>query len=281
MHGSPSLENVGYRRGVVLGLTIAEIILLILFAIVLALTGVLIKRKNATITEVETRMAAQQLPPAISQKLAEMNVNLSTREGEQKLLGILNNADTDPERLKRQQQALQLGLDIQKAFGNTITAEQIQKNQVELKNQVDLLKADHVKAGTGQILPPCYQSGKSDPVPFVFDIFVKNDVLVMRETVPERLRSRFDSDFKGTPSSQTFVNDREFINKTKHFVDYGKRQQCKFYVKVFDETSGGKNRLKSQLKLIEGSFVWTFMMAGKDAEKEDLNLFPVAPTQLK
>ena len=37
--------QVGYRRGVVLGLTIAEIILLILFALLLALTGVLMKKQ--------------------------------------------------------------------------------------------------------------------------------------------------------------------------------------------------------------------------------------------
>lgn len=52
-------------------------------------------------------------------------------------------------------------------------------------------------------------------------------------------------------------------------------------MKVFDETNDGKNRLKGQLKLIENSFVWTFMMAGKNSDKEDINLFPVAPTQLK
>lgn len=278
MRGSTSLENVGYRRGVVLGLTIAEIILLILFAVVLAMTGVLIKRKNATIAEVETRMAAQQLPTNISRKLSEMQINLSTRSGEQQLMGILNSADMDPDRVKRQQQALQLGLDIQKAFGNNITADQLIKNQ----NELESLKNNLSKSDNGKIQGPCYQVNANDPVPFVFDIFVRNDVLVMRDVVPERLRNKFESDFKGTPSSQTFTNERDFTNKTRSFAEYGKRHQCKFYVKVYDETTGNsKQRIKSQLKIIETAFVWTFMMAGKSGDKEDINLFPVAPTQLK
>lgn len=281
MQGRDALENAGYRRGVVLGLTIAEIILLILFAVVLAMTGVLIKRKNATINEVETRMAAQQMPIDVSKKLSEMGINLASKEGEQRLLGILNNSDNDTDRVRRQQEAMQLGLDIQKAFGKNITADQILKNQIELKNQIDLMKADQTKPGSGQILPPCMQSSKGEPGPFVFDIFVRNDVLVMRDTVPERAKSRFESDFKAIPASQTFTNDRDFINKTRVFAEYGKKNQCKFYVKVFDETNDGKNRLKGQLKLIENSFVWTFMMAGKNSDKEDINLFPVAPTQLK
>lgn len=278
MRGSTSLENVGYRRGVVLGLTIAEIILLILFAVVLAMTGVLIKRKNATIAEVETRMAAQQLPTSISRKLGEMRINLSTTSGEQQLMGILNSADMDTERVKRQQQALQLGQNIQKAFGSNITAEQLIKSH----NELESLKNDLSKSGSGKILGPCYQANTNDPVPFVFDIFVRNDVLVMRDVVPERLRTKFESDFKGTPSSQTFNNDRDFTNKTRPFAEYGKRHQCKFYVKVYDETTGNsKQRIKSQLKLVENAFVWTFMMAGKSGDKEDINLFPVAPTQLK
>lgn len=285
MKGRDALENSGYRRGVVLGLTIAEIILLILFAVVLAMTGVLIKRKNATINEVETRMAAQQMPTDVSKKLSEMGINLASKEGAQRLMGILNQSDresnSDTDRVRSQQQALQLGLDIQKAFGKNITAEQILKNQIELKNQIDLMKADQNKPGSGPILPPCLQSSKGEPGPFVFDIFVRNDVLLMRDTVPERAKSRFESEFKGIPATQSFNNDRDFINKTRVFAEYGKKHQCKFYVKVFDETTDGKNRLKGQLKLIENSFVWTFMMAGKNSDKEDINLFPVAPTQLK
>lgn len=139
MKGRDALENSGYRRGVVLGLTIAEIILLILFAVVLAMTGVLIKRKNATINEVETRMAAQQMPSDVSKKLSEMGINLANKEGAQRLMGILNQWDresnSDTDRVRIQQQALQLGLDIQKAFGKNITAEQILKNQVDLKTR--------------------------------------------------------------------------------------------------------------------------------------------------
>ena len=277
-----SQENAGYRRGVVLGLTIAEIILLILFALLLALTGVLMNKRNATIVEVESRMASQQLPPSISNKLTEMGINLANREGENRLLSILNSAETDTDRQKALQQAMQLGLDVQKNFGKTITAEQLLKTQIELKNQIDLMKADQAKSGNGQILPPCYQTNKSDPVPFIFEFFVRNDALVMKDVTPERLRSRFDADFKGITANQSFTSDREFIAKTRPFADYGKRNHCKFYVKVYDETTGNsKERVRGQLKLIENTFVWTFMMAGKAGDKEDISLFPVAPTQLK
>lgn len=278
MRGNSPEENLGYRRGVVLGLTIAEIILLILFAIVLAMTGVLIKRQAATVTAIETRMAAQQLPKQVILKLESMHINLATPEGESRLLGILDTATKNPQ---EQEKACRLGVELQTNLGEGITANHILKNQASMKEQIDLLKGEAAKCAPSQILPPCYQSGKNDPVPFIFDIFIKNDGLILRESVPDRFRARFETDFRSFPPSRT-LSDREFASYAKPFTDYGKRHQCKFYVKVYDETGNNRERVRQQLKIIEVNFVWTFMMAGKTTEQsESINLFPVAPSQLK
>lgn len=271
---SDARENLGYRRGVVLGLTIAEIIILIMFALLLAMTAVLVKRQKATIAAVETRMAGKQLPQTVIEKLSEMKINLAQKDGELQIMAILNAADVDPTRQKEQQKTYQLGSDVQQTFGKEITADKLLKTQNDLKSQLESNKAEQ-----GKILPPCYQSKKGDPIPFVFDLYVRNETLVLRDSAPETLRDRFKNDFGNSPSAISFSSDRDFLTKVRPYADFGKKHQCKFYVKVYDETGGNKERLKSQLKIIESTFVWTFMMSGKS--NDDVNLFPVAPNQLK
>lgn len=271
---SDARENLGYRRGVVLGLTIAEIIILIMFALLLAMTAVLVKRQKATIQAIETRMAGKQLPQPVINKLSDMKINLAQKDGEQQLLAILNDAEVDPARQREHQKTFQLGSDVQQTFGKDVSAEKLLKAQNDLKSQLDSAKSEQ-----GKVLPPCYQSKKTDPIPFIFDIYVRSESVIIKDSVSEALKERFKNDFGASPAVQSFSSDRDFLAKTKSYADYGRKHQCKFYVKVYDESGGNKDRLKSQLKLIESAFVWTFMMSGRTSD--DLNLFPVAPNQLK
>jgi hypothetical protein len=277
------LQNEGYRRGVVLGLTIAEIILLILFALLLAMTGVLIKReaviKTQAEAQAETRALNQKLTPELAAKLTELNINIMTPDGASRLLGILEAAQlvSPIKKTKKEndlERACQAGLQLQNALGKNLSAVDFIKSAQQLSDDFQTLKKEAMQCSSSAILPPCYGTKGAPPI-FIYDINVKLEGLIFSDTVPENLRARFATDFKKLPALNKPLSIAEFKEIARPFASYGKSNQCKFYVKVYDEMGSNKDLFKSRLKLIEESFVWTFMMTTKeDADGKNLIFFP-------
>ena len=281
----------GRRRGVVLGLTIAEIILLILFALLLAMTGILIKRQIAVKAQYEAessnRLMSHILTPEISGKLQSMKIDLTQPEGEERLLALLNAAQTaiDLKQSKDQNrldQACQAGLELQNALGKNLNATDFIKAAKQLSQDLEGLRVGAASCLEAVIPPPCYEKSKGDPSAYIYDLQVTTGGIVLNASVPEKYRSRFEADFKNPPPLNKVLSNSEFQALTKPFIDYGKKNQCKFYVKVYDETDGNKDKLRKSLKVIEGQFVWTFMMSGRvDEAGKSLNLFPTDSIKAK
>ena len=281
----------GRRRGVVLGLTIAEIILLILFALLLALTGILVKRQAAVKAEFEARTSVRVMSPILTPeivgKLQAMKINLLEPEGEERLLAILDAAQTvtNLKKMKEQNsldQACQAGLELQSALGKNLNATDFIKSAKQLSQDLENLKIGAARCLEAVIPPPCYEKSKKDPSVYIYDLQVTLGGIVFSNTVSEKYRSRFESDFKNPPPVNKALSNTEFLTLTKPFITYGKKNECKFYVKVYDETEGNKEKLRKSLKVIEDQFVWTFMMSGKvDETGKSLNLFPTDSVKAK
>ena len=276
--------NEGRRQGVVLGLTIAEIILLILFALLLALTGVLIKRQAAIKTQFEAQAIAeamsQILSPAISAKLLSMGIDVTKKEGESRLLAILDAAQIVSKPSSKEQsrldQACKAGIELQSALGKNLNAADLIKSAQTLSKDLETLKGDAAKCVTAAIPPPCYEKVSSEPTAFLYDVRVSSGGIVLNYVLPDRYRSRFDADFSNPPPLNKALSNAEFKTATNRFAAYGKSNSCKFYVKVYDETAGSNEKFRASLKVIEESFVWTFMMTTKeDAAGKNINLFPM------
>ena len=281
----------GRRRGVVLGLTIAEIILLILFALLLAMTGILIKRQIAVKAEYEAQASArvmtQILSPEISGKLQAMKIDLTQPGGEERLLAILNAAQSVASLKKSKdssalEQACQAGLELENALGKNLNSIDFIKLAKQLSQELESLRLGSQRSVETTIAPPCYEKTKGDPSVYIYDLQVTPAGIVLNNSVPERYRSRFEADFKSPPPVNKAMSDSEFLTATKPFIAYGKKNQCKFYVKVYDETDGNKDKLRKSLKVIEEQFVWTFMMSGKvDEAGKSINLFPTESIKVK
>ena len=281
----------GRRRGVVLGLTIAEIILLILFALLLAMTGILIKRQIAVKAEYEAQASArvmtQILTPEISGKLQAMKIDLTQPGGEERLLAILNAAQSVTSLKKTKdssalEQACQAGLELQNALGDNLNLVDFTKLAKQLSQDLANLRIEAQRSIDATIAPPCFDKTKGDPSVYIYDLQVTPTGIIMTNTVPEKYRNRFEADFKKPPPVNKVLSDSEFQAATKPFITYGKKNQCKFYVKVYDETEGNKDKFRKSLKVIEDQFVWTFMMSGKvDEAGKSINLFPTEPIKVK
>ena len=239
--------QVGYRRGVVLGLTIAEIILLILFALLLALTGVLMKKQ----AQIRAEMLSIVVP-VVEEKKPEVVLDPA----------IYN-----------------VGVEFKKVFSSE-TPSEVSTLLKDSQSQIAKLKAELVKNGNTEVLPACYQKANDGRIPYIYDLRISNDGIEILNTLPERLRSRFSVDFKYQPPLNKVLSLQEFKLATNPFIVYGKSNQCKFYVKVYDETDK-RERFKSTLKTVETNFVWTYIMGLKPGATagEDLNLFTTTPVK--
>lgn len=231
----------GRRQGIVLGLTIAEVILLILFAVILAMSGVLLKREALIKAEANARIQAD-----------------------------VSKVTFDPA-------ILQLGLDFKKIFGNK-TVEQIAAELALLQNELNKLKSEMAKMGNVEVPPPCFAKFYNGQTPYIFDIRLKNDGFVLFDTTPDRLKAQLRADVPNQPALERTLSVAEFKSATSGFVNYGKRNQCKFYVKVYDDI-GNKEKVKNLLKVVETNFVWTFILTIKPGVQnpDDFNVFQTTP----
>lgn len=245
MRNAKKAGVLGYRKGVVLGLTIAEIILLILFALLLALTGVLIKRQAAVRAEVLASVANQK------QQVATMNPAV-----------------------------YQTGVEFKKLFENK-TPQEVLILLKDAQAQIEKLKAELAKYASSEIPPPCYQKVYEGRTPYVYDMRIRNEGIVIVNTVPDRLRPRFNNDFPVQPPLDKVLSAAEFKLATNSFISYGRANACKFYVKVYDDSLNNKEKFKSLLKTVESNFVWTFIMTLKPGSQggEDLDLFQTTPVR--
>ena len=235
----------GRRKGVVLGLTIAEIILLILFAVVLAMAGVLVKRQ------------------AIIQ--AEANAKIQSEKVEK-------STPLDPA-------VYQTGLDFRKLFGQK-SAQEVWNELNKLQTDFDKLKSEMAKLSNTEVLPPCFRNANGGQVPYIYEIRLKNDGYLLVDTAPEKIKNQLRNEIPGQVPLERVLSTSEFKTATNGYINYGKRNQCKFYVKVYDDSQSGREKIKNQLKVIESNFVWTFILTIKPGAQnpDDLNLFQTNPT---
>jgi len=238
-------EEEGRRTGVVLGLTIAEIILLILFAVVLAMAGVLVKRK------------------AMIQ--AEANAMLNTVKAEKSI-------PMDPA-------VYQAGVEFKRLFAQK-SAQEVLNELNKLQVEFDKLKSEMAKLSNTEVLPPCFRNANGGQIPYIYEIRLKSDGYLLVDIAPERIKNQLRNEILGQVPLESVLSTSEFKTATNGYINYGKRNQCKFYVKVYDDSQSGREKIKNQLKVIESNFVWTFILTIKPGSQnsDDLNLFQTNPT---
>lgn len=297
-------DTPGYRRGVVLGFTVAEIVLLILFALLLALAGSLVTGRaevdravtinnvfrealealemndldkfkeeltkivnqhtdyEAKLKDVEKRLKGRALPEDVYDRIQSENIDLSTSEGKKKLLDILIVALDAQRQIAESDTTVgkddivascKTGADFRKEFGSR-SVESVSNYARDVKGQSEHWRDVASKCGLGGTLPPCYRESVSDSIPFVFDVRIKSAGIVLSDTVPGKYRDRFDNNFQQPPPLNRPISESEFRAATYQFLEWGRRNECRFYVTVYDDLANDKDRLKSSLKAIESNF---------------------------
>ena len=265
-------QNASYRRGVVLGLTMAEAGILIIFVLLLligfnewvkamdqeaARDKVLIEKSRvAQLEERESQLAAvtnalQMKPTASDEEIRAMVravVSQATSAEGQSALKEVNNAVSQIERLKQELKAA--------GYPDDLVA-RVEKQAFIVANQEGQLQYFEKQlqaAGLGKGQRPCWVDPDGE-IDFLFDVLLSSDGIRMRENrIQSREVERGTLPIPDTDSGEV-LSAAEFTRRTLPLYESSLAKNCRFFVTVFDATGATEKDLyKSLLRTVEGHF---------------------------
>lgn len=268
-------DPVGYRRGLVLGLTLAETLLLVLF-ILLLVYAALGQEREKKMKEQEAQIAGLSLridsgldrlskeltaagiadPAELSLRLRRLTDEVARNGQMQKdlatyarLVPSVSEAKqiADAFDVQRSSESPLQVLDRHLSRTSTPVAE-IERAPATLaealaaiermKGQLDYYERQQASAGNGLSYPPCWQHGGR--IVYIYDALLLDDGLKLSVT-----DDRAGLDMAGLaangvepPLGQT-ISRQTFLARTKGLHAWSVSQGCRFYARIIDGTSAG------------------------------------------
>jgi hypothetical protein len=270
-------DPVGYRRGLVLGLTLAETLLLVLF-ILLLVYAALGQERDKKLKEQEQQIAGLSLridsgvdrlareltqsgmasnPDELSRKLNRLTDEMARNAQLQKDLATYARLVPTPAEAKQiadafdvQQSAETPAQILDRHLSRTTAAPPTSNTDApktlaealaaldRMSGQLDYYERQQLTAGNGLSYPPCWQ--RDGKIVYVYDAVLLDDGL--RLSV---LDDRTGLDTAGLrangaepPLGQT-ISRQTFLAQTKGLHAWSVAQGCRFYARIIDGTSAG------------------------------------------
>ena len=272
-------QSVEYRRGFVLGLTLAEAMLLLLFVILLLLLLGFERREKEIedLREIQERFAFlaegredQELLRLIEK--AEVLAELEQSEGVeisddfielvQQMVAESRSSGVDlVKKLEEQNEEIEALQEELEAFSELGSPESIQEDlelaaadESTLRGQVAEMRRRLEAAGNGRVLPSCWstEDGKTQ---YLMDITLVDEGILAQETIPEgRESSRARLPLSNRDLTEP-LSIGQFLAWTREVFRYSVAEECRFYVRVQDSTGPMmKERFKALLLTVENHF---------------------------
>jgi len=270
-------QHTAYRRGLVLGLTMAEVGILVIFVLLLLLALAAFDRQQyagavpvPTQRMVQLTTAEQALraitdavgaepadtPEEITELVRAVAESAHSADGQASLRAV-RSALEELERTEEEIRRVAERLDGEAGGGMAATVAQQSRDlaikEGQLKYAEERLRALG-RGGAGA--RPCWVEPDGSVV-FLYDVILTRGGIRMRLR-DEVLGSPRLTDL-GVPALDPAVtmSEDEFRSRTRSLYDYGRRaeNQCRFHVYVWDATAAAeKERYKQLLRTVEGHF---------------------------
>lgn len=280
--GSVTSQGFGYRRGFVLGLTLAEAALLLVFVIMLLMIAGF-ERRDRVIASLETLRSAAvaSAPPGADpvRYAEDQLVTLSElreaaesagHEWNEDFIELVRSAAAASagsdlvdasQALQEKQDRMDRMLDalgqLDGAEGLEDLLERVADSEATVNNQrgqLTALRDQLERSGQGGVLPSCWTTPEGR-IDYLLDVVLGSDGIRLRESFPESRRSERDRLPMGPIAAGRTYSQGEFQVLTKAVYDWSVARECRFYVTSFDGTEGHeKERYKSLLTTVEGHF---------------------------
>lgn len=275
-------QAFSYRRGFVLGLTLAEAAILIIFIILLLLV-IGFDRRDAELVrlsgaqaQIEALAAAYDSDPQalealvsnasiVESILAEAGfdfdddfIELIRGITQANLNGDLRDAVSS---LRDARDILQRSLEKFSQLGDPEelsrlleAAEVKQHENRNLRGQVNELRSRLANAGLGGVLPSCWVTEEGRIVYLLDTVLYSQGIKIRDLTPPERLAERALLPLRAIPSVE-LLSPADFLNLTRELFAWSVANECRFYVNLYDGTAAHEKELFIDLMLtVEGHF---------------------------
>lgn len=262
-------EDNSYRKGLMLGLTMAEIVLLLIFILLLLIAPAVIKQTKADkfvsqikITDIlNVRSAGAEPPPLVSPidsiiRILEEGVagRSLTREDLIELKKALEKHKDDLSELTKMSESIALSLP--KESKQAVNAAELKSENM---SKEDFLKvSEHaLSALRGYGLPPCWltQDGSRE---YLFAITMYDDGIVVRDlTYSHRMQEKQELPLRAI-KYEVRQNFNDFTKSAASLIEYAKKQkQCRHAIVLTDKTTE-KNVFKRQYLRLHQEFYADF-----------------------
>ena len=260
-------QTSAYRRGLVLGLTMAEIAILIIFVLLLAFAALLVrqqdKQKEAervaeerqeTITLLETQLEAQfsamqEILPGGDKNIEELQRELVLlRDAKQQLARLQSTAEaagflSEPETIVN---TLELGREY------STVRELLPDGERNVEKLLELVR--EYSAGKGTEVPSCWTLDDGT-IEYIYDVNLTPTGLIVRATnLPHRADERQMLPIQNIVLDQD-IPEQSFLSTTSELFEWSKSKKCRFFVRVFDSTGPTDKKLyQERLRAVESRF---------------------------
>jgi len=268
-------DELGYRRGLVMGLTMAEVMLLVLFALLL-LIGFQARRIS------ENRQAKDQLvqvahamgvePREIPEHFDRL---VSAAELAKELLKDTETDSSEASGLREAKELLEIGRELRNHLGkNTVgqTPTQAAKEFVAAASTAfqqqgerfgtarmwmsDAATAQQKEEGNGRVLPPCATGADGKPA-YVFTARLFNENVEVEDRDLETVHALDGWPFFERVTRQQRLDTATFLEQTRGIFEWSKTKNCRFFVWIEDATGVAEKRLyKQRLRTVGQHFYY-------------------------
>ena len=148
---------------------------------------------------------------------------------------------------------------------NSLVGEDVQANleqllaenkelEGRLENVSTALDGAKEQLGNGLVYPSCFRSSRGR-TQFVFEVEFDEDSVVMHQLpVPSNEAKRRSAPF-GRISTGRKLTPAQFTEETKPLFDWSKKEECRFFVRIYDLTRPeNKSVYKQMMKTVENHF---------------------------
>ena len=249
-------DAAGYRRGMVLGLTMAEIMLLLVFLMLLAATALLLRRADsqaALATEAAERANAAGLIAKLQARVATLEADARTSQAmlfQTRTLVV----QAEQARAAADVRGKTLDAGLQAANAAVVAArseaQSVQGQNAQMRNELSRL---HGNAGSG--LPYCWTSPEGRPIA-ALRVQLRDGGVIVGEPEPrpragDPAWARLDGVARGV-----LQPIESFMAQAAPFIAQSDVERCRYAVDVVDGTSAAnKSGYKGLMNRLWGSFL--------------------------
>lgn len=235
-------QHTAYRRGLVLGLTMAEVGILVIFILLLLLAlGALQLQRVVERSPTPERLEQLEASETALRSIREA-VGAGPAETPEEIQELVR-AVGESARSSQGQHALRAA---RAARDLAIKEGQLQYAEQRLRTAL----------GTGAGARPCWVEPNGD-VLFLYDVILTSTGIRMKLRDNGSHNARLADLPLAAIDPQTAMTPDQFRERTQALYDYGRsdEHQCRFHVFVFDGTRAAeKDRYKDLLRTVEGHF---------------------------